>query len=65
MQLANLHVQAQRYEPALDQLLEIIRRDRKWNQEAGRKTMLALFDLLGGKGDLVNRYRRQLAAMLN
>jgi putative thioredoxin len=63
--LANLQVQAQRYEPALEQLLEIIRRDRKWNQEAGRKTMLALFDLLGGQGELVSRYRRQLAATLN
>jgi putative thioredoxin len=63
--LANLHVQSQRYEAALEQLLEIIRRDRKWNQEAGRKTMLALFDLLGGQGELVSRYRRQLAATLN
>jgi putative thioredoxin len=65
LQLANAHVQAQRYEPALEQLLEIIRRDRRWNQEAGRKTMLALFDLLGGQGDLVSRYRRQLAATLH
>jgi putative thioredoxin len=63
--LANLHVQARSYEPALEQLLEIIRKDRKWNQEAGRKTMLALFDLLGGQGELVSRYRRQLAATLN
>jgi putative thioredoxin len=65
LQLANAHVQAQRYEPALEQLLEIIRRDRKWNQEAGRKTMLAVFDLLGGQGELVSRYRRMLAATLN
>jgi putative thioredoxin len=65
LQLANAHVQAQRYEPAMEQLLEIIRRDRKWNQEAGRKTMLAVFDLLGGQGELVSRYRRLLAATLH
>jgi putative thioredoxin len=65
LQLANAHVQAQRYEPAMEQLLEIIRRDRKWNQEAGRKTMLAVFDLLGGQGELVSRYRRMLAATLH
>jgi putative thioredoxin len=63
--LANVHVLAQRYEAALEQLLEIIRVDRKWNEEAGRKTMLALFDLLGGQGELVSRYRRRLAATLN
>ena len=63
--LAKARVSEQRYEPAMEQLLEIIRRDRKWNGEAGRKTMLSVFDLLGGQGDLVSRYRRQLAAALN
>jgi putative thioredoxin len=65
LQLAHAHVQAQHYEPAMEQLLEIIRRDRKWNQEAGRKTMLAIFDLLGGQDELVGRYRRMLAATLH
>ena len=65
LQLANAHVQAQRYEPAMEQLLEIIRRDRKWKEEAGRKTMLAIFDLLGSQGELVSRYRRMLAATLH
>ena len=65
LQLAKALVTQQRYEPAMEQLLEIIRRDRKWNGEAGRKTMLAVFDLLGGQGELVSKYRRQLAAALN
>ncbi len=65
LQLAKLLVTQQRHEPALEQLLEIIRRDPKWNAEAGRKTMLAVFDLLGGQGELVSKYRRQLAAALN
>jgi putative thioredoxin len=65
LQLAKLLVAQQRHEPAMEQLLEIIRRDRKWNGEAGRKTMLAVFDVLGGQGELVSKYRRQLAAALN
>jgi putative thioredoxin len=65
LELAKALVAKQRYEPALEQLLEIIRRDRKWNGEAGRKTVLSVFDLLGGQGDLVSKYRRQLAAALN
>ncbi|MCW5621479.1 MAG: thioredoxin [Burkholderiales bacterium] len=62
--LAKLHVAQQRYEPALEQLLEIIRRDRKWNGEAGRKTMLSVFDLLGAQNELVSKYRRLLASAL-
>lgn len=65
LQLAKALVAEQRYEGALEQLLEIIRRDRNWNDQAGRKTMLALFDMLGGQGELVSHYRRQLAAVLN
>jgi len=64
LRLAKLDVSRKRYEPALEQLLEIIRRDRKWNGEAGRKTMLAVFDLLGAQHDLVTQYRRKLASAL-
>ena len=62
--LAKALAGAQRYEPALEQLLEIVRRDRTWNGEAGRKTMLSVFDLLGPQNDLVSRYRRLLASAL-
>jgi putative thioredoxin len=65
LKLAKLDVAAKRYEPALEQLLEIIRRDRKWNDEAGRRTMLAVFDLLGSNAELVSKYRRLLASALN
>jgi putative thioredoxin len=65
LRLASLDVAAGRYETALDQLIEIIRRDRKWNGEAGRKTMLAVFDLLGAQHELVGHYRRKLASVLN
>lgn len=63
--LANLYVAQHQYEPALEQLLEIVRRDRTFQNDIGRKTMLDVFRLLGGQPDLANRYRRLLAASLH
>ena len=65
LDLANNRLAGERYEAALEQLLEIVRRDRAFGDEAGRKTMLSVFGLLGGQGELVNRYRRLLASALN
>jgi putative thioredoxin len=64
LQLANLLIAQQQYEPALAQLLEIVQRDKTFSDEAGRKTMLAVFQILGG-GELASRYRRLLASALN
>lgn len=58
-------VATQRYEAALEQLIEVVRRDRSFADDAGRKTMLSIFNLLGGQGELVSRYRRLLASALN
>ena len=68
LQLARALALAQDYRPALEQLLDIVRRDRKWQDEAARKTMLDLFALLGGNGqydDLVREFRILLARTLN
>ena len=46
-------------------LLEITRRNRKFGDDIGRKTVLALFDLLGSDHEIVSRYRRLLAAALH
>jgi putative thioredoxin len=53
------------YPGALDELLEIVRTDRKYNDDAGRKAMLAVFGLLRGSGEIVNQYRRKLSMALN
>jgi putative thioredoxin len=63
--LAKACVNAGRYEAAMEQLLEIIRRDRTFENDAGRRTMLQVFDLLGNKGELVSRYRRLMATALH
>lgn len=53
------------YQAAMDQLIAIIQRDREYGDDAGRKGLLQLFELLGNQGDLVSKYRRKLASMLN
>lgn len=63
LKLANLLVAAGKYEAGMDQLLEIVRRDRGFGDDIGRKTLLSVFDLLGG-GELSSRYRRMLASVL-
>jgi putative thioredoxin len=63
LELAKLWVARQNYEPAMDELLEIVRRDRAFGDDIGRKTLLKVFDLLGG-GELVSRYRKALASVL-
>jgi putative thioredoxin len=64
LKLANLLVAAGQHEAGMDQLLEIVRRDRGFGDDVGRKTLLSVFELLGG-GELVSRYRRMLASALN
>lgn len=64
LQLAKLWVAASHYEPAMEQLLEIVRRDRGFEDDIGRRTLLDVFNLLGG-GELVSKYRRLLASALN
>ncbi|MFN2308893.1 MAG: thioredoxin [Gammaproteobacteria bacterium] len=52
-------------EAALEQYLDILRRDRRYGDEAGRKGLLALFELLGSQHPLVGRYRAQLFTLLH
>jgi len=53
------------YERALSELLTIVRTDRQFDNDAGRRTMLTIFEALGSDSDLVRRYRRELAAAIN
>jgi putative thioredoxin len=65
LKLSNLMIASGRYEEGMDQLLEIVQRDRGFQDDIGRKTLLDVFNLLGGQGELVSRYRRLLASALN
>jgi putative thioredoxin len=51
-------------EQAVDELLELVRRDRKWNEEAARKQLLKYFEAMGGADPLTQSARRRLSSLL-
>jgi putative thioredoxin len=62
--LAQLEAASGKYQAALDQYLEVIRRDRAYRDDGARKAMLDVFDLLGSDNELTDRYRSELARVL-
>jgi putative thioredoxin len=65
LDLAKRWIALGNYEAALGQLLAIVRTNRAFGEDIGRKTMLSVFDLLAGQPDVVSRWRRQLSQALN
>jgi putative thioredoxin len=63
--LASLYAGSKRYREALDELLEIVRRDRNWKGGEARTQILAIFNLAENQPELVSEYRRKLASALN
>ena len=53
------------YEAALAEALAVVRVDRSFDNDAGRRTMLMVFNALPSDSDLARRYRRELAAAVN
>ncbi|MBL0290752.1 MAG: tetratricopeptide repeat protein [Betaproteobacteria bacterium] len=53
------------YDTALRELLAIVATNRGFGDDVGRTRMLTIFAALGGDSDLVRRYRRELAAVIN
>jgi len=51
-------------EGALDQLLEIIRRDRAWNDQAARKQLVEFFDAWGPTDPMSVKGRQRLSSIL-
>jgi putative thioredoxin len=51
-------------EDAIAELLEIVRRDRKWNDEAARKQLLTLFEAMGPTDPRTVQGRRRLSSLL-
>ncbi len=58
-----LNAKARRSE-ALDHLLEIVRRDRKWNDDAARKQLVQLFEAWGSTDEATLEGRRRLSSIL-
>jgi putative thioredoxin len=51
-------------EPALDELLELFRRNRGWNEEAARKQLVKIFEALGPTDPLTLSARRRLSSLM-
>ncbi|WP_342360149.1 thioredoxin [Terrarubrum flagellatum] len=51
-------------EEAVDHLIEIIKRDRKWNDEAARKQLVQFFEAWGPMDEMSIAGRRKLSALL-
>ncbi|MTH97813.1 thioredoxin [Roseibium sp. RKSG952] len=49
---------------AVDQLIEIVRRDRAWNEDGARKQLLQFFEAWGTKEPATNYGRRKLSSVL-
>jgi putative thioredoxin len=50
-ELAQTHFAAQRFTAAMDELLEIVMRDKAWNEELARKTYVAILEVMSIKPD--------------
>jgi putative thioredoxin len=53
-----------RREEALDHLIEIVRRDRTWNEDGARKQLVQLFDAWGPTDEATLAGRRRLSSIL-
>lgn len=51
-------------ERAINELLEIVRRDRKWNDDAARKQLVEIFDALGPDHPATLEGRQKLSSLL-
>ncbi len=61
--LAQKLLAEKQYEAAMQQLLTLMQKDREFNDDAARKTLLKVFDMLGDD-PLVARYRRKMFNLL-
>ena len=62
--LALALVSAGEREAGVSELIEIVRRNREWNDQAARKQLLQLFDAYGPADEVTVSGRRQLSAIL-
>jgi len=52
------------YPAAFDGILDILREDKKYNNDEARQVIIAMFELLGEDNELTRQYRRELASVL-
>ena len=63
--LANHYINEQSYDEAFELLFDVIRKDRSFNDDIARKTVLSVFTLIGPQDPRVRAARKTLASILN
>jgi putative thioredoxin len=63
-QLAARYAAAERFREALDAYVAILEKDRHYNDDAPRKMMLQIFEVIGARSPLAEEYREKLARLL-
>ncbi len=64
LDLAEIKIAERAFRPALEQLLQIVRLDRGFGDDIGRRKMLAVFEMAAEQPGLVDEYRSKLSAVL-
>lgn len=64
LDLAEFYIEYKSWAEALAQLLEIVRRDRTFQEDVGRKRMVQVFELAASQPQVVSEWRRKLGAAL-
>lgn len=62
--LATALMGAGKADEAVDELLELFRRDREWNDEAAKTQLFKIFESLGDKDPVALKGRRRLSSMI-
>ena len=65
MDLACALIADNELEAALNQLLEILKLDRDWEEQKARTTMIRVFSLLGKGSEVATSYRRKMFTLLH
>jgi putative thioredoxin len=64
LDLATALFSAGEREAAVDELLDIVKRDRQWNEQAARKQLVKFFEAMGPTDPLTLAARRRLSSIL-